>query len=104
MPTVVLDPPPVELEQLIERRRRLGQDLFDEVWDGVLHMNPAPHGRHAKLAQQLAVPLAGPLRLLALARSLAVNPVQARQALRVLPELLLGTAAWALGCLSSSDH
>jgi glycosyltransferase involved in cell wall biosynthesis len=59
---------------------------------------------HGWVTRGLGAPLAGPLRLLALARSLAVNPVQARQALRVLPELLLGTAAWALGCLSSSDH
>jgi Uma2 family endonuclease len=60
MPTLVLDPPPVELAELIERRRRLGQDVFDEVWDGVLHMNPAPHGRHANVQQQLAE-LLGPL-------------------------------------------
>lgn len=55
MPTLVLDPQPVELTALVERRRRLGQDLFDEVWDGVLHMNPAPSGRHGKLDRQLAV-------------------------------------------------
>ena len=55
MPTLVLDPQPVEIAALIERRRRLGQDLFDEVWDGVLHMNPAPSGRHGKLDRQLAV-------------------------------------------------
>ena len=54
MPTLVLDPPPIEFEQLLERRRRLGQDLLDEVWDGVLHMNPAPSGRHADIAQQIA--------------------------------------------------
>lgn len=57
MPTLVLDPQPVEVAELIERRRRLGQDLFDEVWDGVLHMNPAPSGRHGKLDRQLAVEL-----------------------------------------------
>ena len=28
-------------EQLLERRRALGQDVLDEVWDGVYHMNPA---------------------------------------------------------------
>ena len=55
MPTVVLDPQPVEIAALIERRHRLGQDVLDEVWDGVLHMNPAPHGRHANVQQQLAV-------------------------------------------------
>ena len=54
MPTLVLDPQPAELAALIERRRRLGQDLFDEVWDGVLHMNPAPAGGHARVDQQLA--------------------------------------------------
>jgi Uma2 family endonuclease len=60
MPTVVNDPQPVELERLIERRRRLAQDLFDEVWNGILHMNPAPGGRHAAIDQQLAE-LLGPL-------------------------------------------
>ena len=54
VPTLVLDPQPAELAALIERRRRLGQDLFDEVWDGVLHMNPAPHGKDANIQQQLA--------------------------------------------------
>jgi hypothetical protein len=34
MPTLVLDPPPQEFTKLIERRRTLGQDRFDEVWDG----------------------------------------------------------------------
>ena len=53
MPTLVLDPQPVELTELIERRRRLGQDLFDEVWDGVLHMNPAPSGAHGRVDRQL---------------------------------------------------
>lgn len=51
--TVVLDPPPVELEQLIERRRALGLDLFDEVWEGTYHMAPAPRPRHGYLASEL---------------------------------------------------
>ncbi len=55
MPTLVRDPPPVEFEALLERRRRLGQDRFDEVWDGVLHMNPAPSYEHQRISQQLAV-------------------------------------------------
>jgi Uma2 family endonuclease len=55
MPTLVNDPQPVELSELIERRRRLGQDLFDEVWDGVLHMNPGRSGGHGKVEHQLAV-------------------------------------------------
>jgi Uma2 family endonuclease len=52
--TVVLHPPPLELEQLIERRRRLGHDRCDEVWDGEYHMVPGPNAAHARLDQQLA--------------------------------------------------
>ena len=53
MATLVRDPQPAEFEALLERRRRLGQDLFDEVWEGVRHMNPAPSGRHARIEAQL---------------------------------------------------
>jgi Uma2 family endonuclease len=60
VPTLVLDPPPPELRALLERRRRAGLDRLDEVWDGVLHMIPAPSGAHADIAQQLAEVL-GPL-------------------------------------------
>jgi len=60
MPTLVRDPPPVEFEALLQRRRQLGQDRFDEVWDGVLHMNPAPSYEHQRISQQLAE-LLGPL-------------------------------------------
>lgn len=62
MPTLVSDPAPAEFEALLERRRQLGQDLLDEVWKGVYHMNPAPHRRHAQIAQQLAVLLDDPAR------------------------------------------
>jgi hypothetical protein len=55
MPTLVRDPQPAEFEALLDRRRRLGQDRFDEVWEGVLHMNPAPSGRHGDLESQLHV-------------------------------------------------
>jgi len=55
MPTLVRDPQPAEFEALLERRRRLAQDLYDEVWDGVLHMNPAPAGRHGQIDRQLAL-------------------------------------------------
>ena len=40
MPTLVRDPQPVEFEQLLERRRALGQGLLDEVWEGLYVMNP----------------------------------------------------------------
>jgi hypothetical protein len=58
VPTLVRDPQPAEFEAMLARRRRLGQDLFDEVWKGVLHMNPAPSGRHGDLESQLHVVLA----------------------------------------------
>lgn len=38
--TVVLGPPPVEPEQLIQRRRAHGLDTFDEVWEGIYHVAP----------------------------------------------------------------
>jgi Uma2 family endonuclease len=62
MPTLVRDPQPVEFEALLDRRRRLGQDLFDEVWEGVLHMNPAPSGRHAQIEAHLLALLREPAR------------------------------------------
>jgi Uma2 family endonuclease len=67
MRTVVLGPRPAELEALVERRRALGQDLYDEVWEGEYHMAPAPHPWHGYLDQRLAVileDLAGPSGLI----------------------------------------
>jgi Uma2 family endonuclease len=60
MPTLVMDPPPAEIDALIEYRRRLDLDHYDEVWEGVLHMNPPPTGEHQYLVQQL-YDLLGPL-------------------------------------------
>ena len=51
-------PRPAELEELIERRRRLGQDLYDEVWEGTYHMAPAPHSDDGQLDAELAAILA----------------------------------------------
>jgi Uma2 family endonuclease len=62
MSTVVLDSAAPGLEELKERRRRAGLDRLDEVWEGVLHMVPAPSYEHAVVAQQLAVLLDGPAR------------------------------------------
>jgi len=49
MRAVVLEMPP----QWIEERRRLGHDIRDEVWDGVLHMVPQPGLIHQLLAGDL---------------------------------------------------
>src|SRR5579875_1411544 len=54
MTTLIRDPEPVELARLLERR--------DELWEGVLHMNPPPAYGHQELAQQLAVLLDAPAR------------------------------------------
>jgi hypothetical protein len=73
MPTLVKDPAPAEFEALLERRRMLGKDLFDEVWDGVLHVNPAPHSRHGKVDGQLAALLYEPAREAGLVESGPMN-------------------------------
>lgn len=61
MATLVLESTP-EIEAMKERRRRSGLDRLDEVWEGVLHMVPAPSRKHAKVAQQLAELLGLPAR------------------------------------------
>lgn len=60
MRTVVLGQPPAELEKMIARRRALGLDTHDEVWEGDYHMAPLAGGRHGWLDQQVAEHL-GPL-------------------------------------------
>ena len=62
MRTLVLDPPPPALQELIEQRRRTGADRHDEVWEGVYHMIPGPNIGHALIAAQLAVLLDAPAR------------------------------------------
>lgn len=60
MRALVLDAPGSGLNELLERRRRSGLDRKDEVWEGVLHMTPAPSGPHSSIEWQLARVL-GPL-------------------------------------------
>ncbi len=38
---------------MLERRRRSGLDRLDEVWEGVLHVVPAPNHGHASVEAQL---------------------------------------------------
>jgi Uma2 family endonuclease len=40
-------------ESLLDERRRQGLDVFDEIWEGVLHMVPAPSGEHQRLELEL---------------------------------------------------
>ena len=53
MRTLVLDPPTAGLGPLLDNRRRSGLDRLDEVWDGVLHLVPAPSHAHGYLENQL---------------------------------------------------
>jgi Uma2 family endonuclease len=55
VPTLVLDPVPAALEELLEQRRRLDQDRRDEVWEGVLHMIPPPSSEHERPSHRLHV-------------------------------------------------
>lgn len=57
MRTVVLGERPPELEDLIRRRRELGQDGFDEVWEGEYHVAPNAHSDHAIVASELVLAL-----------------------------------------------
>lgn len=53
MRTVVLGTPPPALAELIEQRRHLGQDIFDEVWDGEYHVAPGPSAEHGRVDDEL---------------------------------------------------
>ncbi len=53
MATVFLDQP-IELQAFLKRRRELGQDTHDEVWEGVYHVSPMAHSRHGLLDDELA--------------------------------------------------
>jgi hypothetical protein len=54
MRTVVLGPPPAELQAFIARRHSLGLDGFDEVWKGEYHMAPMAHPFHGYLFQEVS--------------------------------------------------
>ena len=65
MKAVLLEVP----EAMLEARRRLGHDRFDEMWNGVLHMVPPPSFGHQHRGTSLVVllhRLAGEAGLIAL--------------------------------------
>lgn len=53
MRILTADPPPAELAAVIERRRTLGQDTHDEVWEGVYHVTPGPSNAHGYVQAEL---------------------------------------------------
>lgn len=40
-------------EELLEERRRTGADVWDELWEGELHMVPPPSGLHQRFGGEL---------------------------------------------------
>lgn len=61
MSTLFVHPEPV-VEQWLERRRRLGQDRRDEVWEGVYHVAPYEHSRKGSVTTELSYVLRDPAR------------------------------------------
>jgi Uma2 family endonuclease len=62
MRTVVVGELPVEIDTFLARRRALGQDLYDEMWDGEYHVVPAAHPWHGYVDRVLAELLGPPAR------------------------------------------
>ncbi len=96
MPTLVLGPPPPELEALIERRRRAGADRFDEVWEGVHHMVPAPSDAHALVEAQLVELLAPRARTAGLVMSGQFNLGESEHDFRVPDAGLHRSGGWGV--------
>jgi Uma2 family endonuclease len=53
MRTVVLGERPRVLDELLTRRHELGQDIFDEVWDGEYHIAPPLSAEHGRVVDEL---------------------------------------------------
>ncbi|ONH36465.1 MULTISPECIES: Uma2 family endonuclease [Protofrankia] len=53
MRTVILGERPHVLDEFIARRQALGQDTFDEVWDGEYHVAPGPSAEHGRVDYEL---------------------------------------------------
>ena len=112
MRTLLPDPPPADFQALLARRKQWGADTHDEVWEGVLHMAPAPHDRHADAQAQIIVLLHTPARRAGLRLRGELN-IGAREDFRVPDAALLHpgpggvylpTAALVVEILSPGDE
>lgn len=56
--TVLVGERPLELEAYLERRHALGQDRFDEIWEGTYHVAPMAHPWHGYVDSQIGELLA----------------------------------------------
>jgi Uma2 family endonuclease len=114
MRAVLVDAP----ESLLEERARLGLDLRDEMWDGVLHMVPPAGSMHQRLGGRLylaLVTIAAELGLEVLYESGVFAPAAGDRNYRV-PDLLVarpedisergveGRAALVIEILSPNDE
>lgn len=54
MTTLFVGATPPEIANWLNRRRELGQDRRDEVWDGVYHVAPGPSKEHAYVDGEIA--------------------------------------------------
>ncbi len=112
MPTLVLDPPTADFKALLARRKQLGIDLYDEVWEGVLHMVPAPHSAHGRLERRVMRLLDEPAQAVGLEASGPVNIGNAEDyrvpdaaLLRPVPDAVyLPSAALVVEILSPGDE
>ncbi len=73
MRTVILGERPPELEDFLARRRALGQDGHDEVWEGVYHVAPHAHTDHGILEFALGVVLSPHVQRAGLVATTAFN-------------------------------
>lgn len=96
MRTVLLGEPPAELQSWLDRRRELGQDGFDEVWEGEYHVAPMAHGRQGWMDEELAAALRPRARRAGLRGSGPIN-IGRHDDFRVPDRVYLrtrGTALW----------
>lgn len=73
MTAVLLHETPAVLQEWLDRRRALGQDGFDEVWEGVYHVAPVAHGRQGWMDEEIAFALLARARAAGLRGSGPIN-------------------------------
>lgn len=73
MTTIVLGPRPPEIEAFLERRRLLGQDSHDEVWEGRYVVSPSAHSNHGVVQAAIAIALGPRARPLGLVPTVGFN-------------------------------
>ncbi len=73
MTTIFRGTRPPELQDWLDRRRRLGQDRRDEVWEGRYVVAPDPDGRHGEMQIELCALLTPVAQRLGLRRTTNFN-------------------------------